>query len=153
MKKLFTALICATLLLSVGGCGSNDATSPKSEEQTKESDLDIISNIFTLEKDDKNGTVLGLAKDGDQTKFKIYITINDSEKELATAMGIDIGTLIYSKDGTDSETYIVDNDTVFVTTSNETAESMKNDMEAYLKEKNISLDQLRKALKEKFDIK
>lgn len=74
----------------------------------------------------------------------------DQEALVAEAFGAGVGTLIYSASGDDSETYIVDNDTVLMTFSDATNESMKEDMENYLSSKGLTLDQIKNALQEEF---
>ena len=91
-----------------------------------------------------------MAKNDDGVKFKVYITLGDQEASVVEAFGVGVGTLIYCASGDDSETYIVDNDTVLVTFSDATNESMKEDMENYLSGKGLTLDQVKNALKEEF---
>ena len=89
-----------------------------------------------------------VAKENGTKKFSMYKSIPAELDAMSKALGISEGTVVYHADGTDSETYLVQNNTVFVTMSNATAESMKENMDAYLKEKDITFDQVEKALKD-----
>lgn len=153
MKKLLSLFMVVSLLLM--GCGGNEEPKKekpveKEKEKTK-TDLEIVSEVFTLETETgTTGTIMGIAKDGDTVKFKMYVEISGEEAQMAEALGISNGDLIYSVDGNDSETYLVDLNMVFVTASNADAETMKKNMDDYLSGKNITLDQLTKAMEEKF---
>ena len=158
MKKLLSILLALGLCSGLTACGNNNsnADNPSNENEQQEevnekSDLEAVKEVFTLETETNSyGSTLGLAKNDDGVKFKVYITLGDQEASVVEAFGVGVGTLIYCVNGDDSETYIVDNDTVLVTFSDATNESMKEDMENYLSGKGLTLDQVKNALKEEF---
>ena len=158
MKKILNLLLVLGLCFSFVGCsGSDDSNKESGKENTTEekkddkttakSDYELVSEKLTLElytADD--GTVFAVAKDGDTKKFSMYKSITDENKDFAAALGISVGSILYHVNGDDSETYLVDSDTVFVTVTDATAESMKNSMDSYLKEKGLTFDQIKNAL-------
>ena len=153
MKKVLSLLLVLGLCFGLTGCGGNDSNSGsdsnKKTEQKKETDFEIVSKVFTLEKyTADSGTVMSLAKDGDAVKFKMYMELSDSDKKVASAMGIEQYEIVYCVNGTDSETYLVNLNKTFVTFTDATAETMKADMDKYLSEKGLTIDQIKNALKE-----
>lgn len=137
-------------------CGSDEkeTTTKQKEDVTekKETDFDIVSKTFTFEKEDVEGTMVGIAKDDGVKKFSMYIALSDKDTEMEDAVDLMIGEMIYHMNGNNSEIYFISIDQVLVTMTDTTSESMKKSMDTYLEEKGITLDQLKNAMKEKFDI-
>ena len=158
MKKILNLFLVLGLCFSLVGCSGSDDSNKESDkestteekkedETTAKSDYDLVSEKLTLETNTADdGTVFAVAKDGDTKKFSMYKSITDENKDFAAALGISVGSTIYHVNGDDSETYLVDSDTVFVTATDATAESMKNSMDSYLKEKGLTFDQIKNAL-------
>lgn len=154
MKKLFCLLICLGLVAGCSGESEKDTSKKdaktEQKETKKESDLDIANKIFTFETEDVDGTIMGIAKDNGVKNFSMYISFNEQDKEIADALGITKGEMIYHLNGDDSETYLITTNQVFVTMTDATSESMAENMNKYLKEKGITLDQLKNAMNETF---
>ncbi|MCI8851608.1 MAG: hypothetical protein HFE82_08775 [Erysipelotrichaceae bacterium] len=156
MKKLMSLLLVLGMCLGLTGCGGdsdtnkgNDNTQTDQGGKTEQPTPDRVSEIFKLEAETtSDGVEMIVAKENGTKKFSMYKSIPAELDAMSKALGISEGTVVYHADGTDSETYLVQNNTVFVTMSNATAESMKENMDAYLKEKDITFDQVEKALKD-----
>lgn len=152
MKKVLCFFMAFGLCFGLTGCGSNEDKKEETKTEVKESDLDKVSKIFTFDTSEANGTKTGIAKEGDTIKFKIYITIGDQEKQMAEALKVTPGYMLYFVDGLDTEVYQIENNLVYLSSTKATGDSMKANMDAYLSEKGITFDQLKNAMKEKFGV-
>lgn len=150
MKKLLCAMLCFGLCFGLTGCGGDSKeTDTNKPVQQEESDLDKVKKVFSLGTETtNNGSKLNIAKDGDKVKFKMYMSIAGDDKAMADAIGAKDNEIIYCVNGDDSETYLVNLNKVLVTFTDATAESMKENMDKYLSEKGLTLNQVKNALKE-----
>lgn len=103
MKKLFTALICATMILGIGGCGSsNDKKTIKLEDSLKEAGFTITETEDGFKISDNRNT--------EENKFDIDImTYIPDKPHISASILVDIttneddyeivGALYYIEDG------------------------------------------------------
>lgn len=153
MKKLFKALLCVAILTACSSTSSNNENGGSQQEEPEKTDLEIVSEVFTLETEKTQyDSIQGVAKDGDVVKFVTYISLNGLDLSVAKMFDI-TPMLFFQLDDIGNELYNVDKEELQTTYSNATTESMKVEMDNYLKEKGLTIEQVRNAMNEKFGLK
>lgn len=148
MKKVLKALFVLGLCVGLTACGSDENKDSGSANNDSTETSNKVKEVLTFETYEENGYGMVAAKDNGTTRFFMYQSIPDDQVELTAMMGIKEGTIVYCVDGSEKETYFVNENEILVTNSGATVDSMKANMDAYLSEKGMTLDQINEAFDE-----
>lgn len=157
MKKVFSLILVLGLM---AGCSSEEkevSTKKETKEETKEvkkdeSYLSKVEEVMTVEiSTDSSGSDLVIATIGDDvSRFMYYASISDDSKSLADAMGIKVGSIVYENY---TYNYAIDSKTQIYAHEEITNEEIQKEIDEVLNGYGLTVDNLRSALKEKYEAK
>ena len=152
MKKLLCAFMCLGLLMGCSNDSKKENDSGKTETVEK-TDLEKVSEVLTLSAEKTEaGSNIVRAKDNDGNQFIMYIDFDGNDKTLASTLGLKEKEIAFSINN-EQDSYFVNLDLILISVNGETAETMKNKMNDYLKGKNLTIDQIKNGLSEKYEKK
>lgn len=162
MKKLVRAFVMFGLCIALVACGSSsnnnedkdkNKKSEEKKEETKESALEKVEKVFTLTiEEDSTKSIYVYANLGgeEDPRFTYYAKIGEAAEGLASAFKIKVGDLAYENY---QYSYLVGAYTEIYSHIDVTATDVKKEVEDTLSQKGITLDELKAAMKEKYEAK